>query len=421
MELAQAPGSDERIDLFKSIPYIALHVGALVGWLWFPPTWEVFWLVVGLYYLRMFGITAGYHRYFAHRGYKTGRVFQFILALLGTMASQKGVLWWSGLHRHHHRFSDMPEDIHSPKRGFWWSHHGWILCRKYEATPASQLREFKDYPEILFLNRYWAIGPLGLAVVLYLIGGASWAFWGTVVSTVILYHGTFTINSLAHVWGSRRYETTDTSRNNFFLSLVTMGEGWHNNHHHYQSTANNGFFWWEVDFSYYILKMLSWFGVVWDLRTPPAWVLQGQSKKYPLVVPDLVGLQAELANVAALRAQTGVVGAGALIELRARIGKAAAELAQKAAATAQAASHLAADAQPAARGLKDRALLGAAEVAQKAAALAREAETYASEVAAELRTKVAETWAETAKGAAAQAAAAAEKVASSPAAALARS
>ena len=247
--------ADERVGL-TSIPYWLMHVVAL-GVCFVPFSWGLVGLCVGLYYLRMFGITAGYHRYFAHRGYKTGRVFQFVLAWLGTMSSQKGVLWWSGHHRHHHRYSDMEEDIHSPKRGFWWSHQTWFLVPRFDRTAEAQLREFRSYPELAFLDRHWWIGPTSLGVATLVIGGLPAFLWGFVLSTVLLWHGTFTINSLAHVWGSRRYPTTDTSRNNFFLALITMGEGWHNNHHHYQSTANNGFFWWEIDLSYNITAGLN--------------------------------------------------------------------------------------------------------------------------------------------------------------------
>jgi stearoyl-CoA desaturase (delta-9 desaturase) len=280
MEDAKEPANPERILWLHSIPYIALHVGVAFGLFLIPATADAVALAVGLYFLRMFGITAGYHRYFAHRGFKTGRGFQFVLALLGTLSAQKGVLWWSGLHRHHHKHSDTDQDVHSPRRGFQWSHHGWFLVGTYDATPKKQLEEFAAYPELLWLNRWHLVPPLALAALLFAVGGLPWAFYGMAVSTVALYHGTFTINSLAHVWGSRRYETGDTSRNNFWLALITMGEGWHNNHHRYQSAARNGFFWWELDLSYLLLKALSLVGLVWDLRQPPAWLLEGQSARH---------------------------------------------------------------------------------------------------------------------------------------------
>ena len=367
-EYARAP--DERISWLASIPYIGLHVGTIVGLFVFPLSGSMVALVVGLYYLRMFGITAGYHRYFAHRGFKTSRWFQFVLALLGSTASQKGVLWWSGLHRHHHKHSDQPEDIHSPRRGFWWSHHLWILCPKYDETPKSQLREFAAYPEILWLNKYWIVPPLGLAAVLFLIGGLSWSFYGAVVSTVLLYHGTFAINSLTHVFGRRRYETTDTSKNSFLLALLTMGEGWHNNHHYYQSTANQGFFWWEVYFSYYLLKVLSWLGVVWDLRTPPKWVLEGKKRAYGDEASFAFPAQLidDMATLSALKSATAGEPATRLGELALKAAETAAEVAERAAKAAESA--------------KAKVRESAAEAAERAAALAAEA----AEAAASTRT-----------------------------------
>lgn len=229
-------------------------------------------LCAALYFVRMFFITAGFHRYFAHRAYKTSRVMQFVMAWCGSSSCQKGVLWWAAHHRTHHRYSDTDRDIHSPKRGLWWSHVGWILCRKYQGTDWSSIRDFAKYPELVWLNKYHLVPGVVLGVACFLWGGWG-ALWAFLLSTTLLYHGTFSINSLTHLWGRRRYVTSDTSRNSLLLALVTMGEGWHNNHHYYQSTANQGFFWWEVDASYYLLKVLSWLGLVWDLRTPPKRVL----------------------------------------------------------------------------------------------------------------------------------------------------
>lgn len=260
--------SDEKVHLVKSIPFFAAHLMCLaVIWTGAPIKYVL--ACIALYYVRMFGVTAVYHRYFSHRSYKMGRVFQFLMALLATTSAQKGILWWAAHHRHHHRESDLENDIHSPvRKGFWWSHVGWILCTKYEDTRYESIRDFARYPELVWLNRFHLVPPVALAVALYFIGGFSLLVWGFFVSTTLLWHGTFTINSLSHVFGSRRYKTTDTSRNNFLLALITCGEGWHNNHHYYQNTANQGWFWWEVDFSYYVLKALSWVGLVSDLRLP---------------------------------------------------------------------------------------------------------------------------------------------------------
>ncbi|WCL49650.1 acyl-CoA desaturase [Leptospira sp. GIMC2001] len=236
--------------------------------------WELLLLAVVAYYVRMFGITAAYHRYFSHNAFKTSRVFQFILAWIGATAMQKGPLWWAAHHRNHHRYSDTEKDIHSPKqKGFWYSHLLWFLNSEYNDYDSRIIKDYFKFPELVWLDRYHWVAPLSYSIMLYMIGGWDWLVYGYAVSTFFLGHGTWTINSLAHVIGSRRYETKDDSRNNLFLAIITMGEGWHNNHHHYSHSANQGFFWYEIDLSYYILKMLSVFGIVWDLKKPPVKVI----------------------------------------------------------------------------------------------------------------------------------------------------
>jgi len=227
-------------------------------------------LGVVLFYGRMFAITAGYHRYFAHRSYKLARFPQFVLAFLGTTAAQKGPLWWAGHHRTHHKFTDNPGDPHTPKDGVFWSHIGWIMCDKYGRTDQQAIKDFVRYPELRFLDRHDWIGPWALGIASYLIAGWSGLIVGFFGSTVLLWHTTFSVNSWAHIFGRRRYATTDTSKNSLPLALLTCGEGWHNNHHHYAASARQGFFWWEVDPTYYVLKALSWVGIVKNLRTPPA-------------------------------------------------------------------------------------------------------------------------------------------------------
>jgi stearoyl-CoA desaturase (Delta-9 desaturase) len=257
----------EKIAWGQTIPFILLHLMPL-GMLWFHPTLGDMLACVGLYALRMFFITGGYHRYFAHRGYKLGRVMQFIMAFGGGTAAQKGALWWAGHHRWHHRFSDTDRDPHKSDRGFWWSHVGWIICPKYNETDYEGIRDYSQFPELVWLNKYHLVPPVILGVVVWLIGGWSALFCSFFFSTILLYHGTFSINSLTHRWGKARYRTTDTSKNSFILAIVTLGEGWHNNHHYYASTANQGFFWWEVDISYYVIRLLGLLGLAHDIRTP---------------------------------------------------------------------------------------------------------------------------------------------------------
>ncbi len=258
-------------NLFKSFPFIGMHIAVIA--VLFLPDFGLSWTTLALcgftYFIRMFGITGGYHRYFAHRSYKTSRVGQFVLAWLGCSALQKGPLWWAGHHRQHHRFSDTPDDPHSPhETSFWWSHIGWIIADDHAATPLHVIRDWARFPELRWLDRWHVLPGVVLAVACFLIAGWAGLLWGFVVSTVLLYHAVFAINSLSHLIGKRRYQTTDESRNNFVLALITLGEGWHNNHHHYQSSANQGFFWWEIDISYCVIRTLSFFRLVWDVRRP---------------------------------------------------------------------------------------------------------------------------------------------------------
>ena len=262
-----------RIDWVGSIPFFAVHVACALA-LYTGVSWGAVGALALTFWLRSFGITAGYHRYFAHRTFRTSRAFQFVLATLGTLSMQKGVLWWAAHHRTHHAHSDEPGDVHSPREGFVWSHLGWILSREYNESDFDKIPDYARYPELRWLNEHFVLPYVLLCTLLFAFGGLQYLVWGGFVSTVLLWHSTFCINSLAHVFGKRRYETTDTSRNNWFLALLTGGEGWHNNHHHYPNSVNQGFYWWEVDTTYYALRLLSLFGIVWALRKPPERVLE---------------------------------------------------------------------------------------------------------------------------------------------------
>lgn len=261
-------------QVLDSTPFVLVHVAAVVGIVWAIIGagwgWEPWALCFGLYVVRMFGVTAGYHRYFSHRTYKTSRWFQFLLALLAESAVQRGVIWWAAHHRDHHKYSDEDLDVHSPVRhGLWHAQFAWL----YDHTDFTDYKRCSDlsrYPELVFLNKLWIVPPILLGVACTLWMGWAGALIGFALSTTLLWHGTFTINSLAHIWGKRRYPTTDDSRNNVWLALITLGEGWHNNHHHFMNSTRQGFFWWEIDLAYYGLKVLSWVGLVWDLKPPPA-------------------------------------------------------------------------------------------------------------------------------------------------------
>lgn len=253
-----------------AIPFILVHLACFAA-IWSGVTLQAVIMCVAFYVLRMWAITAGFHRYFSHRSYKTSRVFQFVLAFIGQMSAQRGVLWWAALHRHHHQHSDTEHDVHSPHHtSLYFSHVGWIFAPSKNTADYDRIPDLTAYPELVWLDKHHYFPAAVLAVICFLIGGWPGLVVGFFWSTVLLYHGAFSINSLAHTTGKTRYVTGDHSRNNWFLALITLGEGWHNNHHAYQSSTRQGFFWWEIDISFYVLWMMSKVGLVWDLRSPPA-------------------------------------------------------------------------------------------------------------------------------------------------------
>ncbi|MBA3394156.1 MAG: acyl-CoA desaturase [Deltaproteobacteria bacterium] len=276
--LAVADRSDWK-RWIPHVPFWGVHVAAVIGAIAVGWSWAAFAWLLGTYLVRMFAITAGYHRYFAHRTFKTSRVFQFVLALLAMSSAQQGVLWWAAHHRNHHKYSDEPQDTHSPRqRGFWYSHFGWVLDRQHHVTHIDRIKDFAKYPELRWLDRHDLFIAFAWGALLFFIGGWTALFWGHFVSLVAAWHITFCINSLAHVWGSRRYGTEDDSRNNPVLAVLTLGEGWHNNHHHYQRSARQGFFWWEIDVTYYVLKVLEKLHIVSDVEGVPQHIRDDEQK-----------------------------------------------------------------------------------------------------------------------------------------------
>lgn len=245
---------------------------------------------LGFYLLRMFAITGWYHRYFSHNSFQTGRKTRFAFAVLGCMATQKGPLWWASHHREHHLFADTPRDPHSPAQvGFWRSHMLWFLETDTFAVREERIRDLLRHPELRWLeSRHW-MPPLAAGIVLLLLGaflqvrfpslgtnGPQMVIWGFFISTVLLYHGTFSINSLGHLIGKPRYRTGDASKNSAILALITLGEGWHNNHHRFPISTRQGFYWWEVDITYYVLRLMATAGIIWGLKPVPERVRDGK-------------------------------------------------------------------------------------------------------------------------------------------------
>lgn len=274
-------------NIIKQGVFWLIHIGCIAA-IWTGVSWTAVAVCAALYLIRMFAITGVYHRYFSHRTYKTSRAFQFLLAFLGTTSAQKGPIWWASHHRHHHKHSDTEEDIHPPiLYGLWWAHVGWVMSTQFVGTRNELVKDLLQFPELRWLDRNHLFGPIVLIGLLLCTGWALETYypalnvtpmqlfiWGFCISTTLLYHGTFFINSLAHVLGRQRFETTDTSRNSFILSLVTLGEGWHNNHHRFPGSERQGFYWWEIDISHYVLRFLEMLRLVWDLRVPPERIYQ---------------------------------------------------------------------------------------------------------------------------------------------------
>ena len=269
---------DHDIIYPSAIPFLLIHLACFAAF-WTGVSAPALWLCFGLYWLRMFGVTAGYHRYFSHRAYTTSRGFQFVLALIAQSTFQKSILWWAAKHRHHHLHSDTETDVHSPRHtGFVYSHLGWIFARQHDTIDLETVPDLAKYPELRWLHRHEWVPGLALGLLSFAVAGWSGLIVGFVWSTVLVYHATFCINSLAHVSGTQRYVTGDDSRNNPILAFLTMGEGWHNNHHSFQSSARQGFRWWEFDFTFYILRGLSAVGIVDGLKPPPASVLRNEQR-----------------------------------------------------------------------------------------------------------------------------------------------
>ncbi|MGB7974194.1 MAG: fatty acid desaturase [Roseiarcus sp.] len=321
------PGADRdsATDIVypSTIPFIIVHLVCFAA-IWTGVTAGAVALGIGLYWLRIFAIGAGYHRYFSHRAYETSRVFQFVLAALAQSTSQKSVLWWAANHRDHHLHSDTELDVHSPRQmGFLYSHVGWIFSRGQETMNVNRIADFAKYPELMWLHRYEQVPAFVLAVICFAVAGWPGLIVGFFWSTVAVYHGTFCINSLAHLVGRRRYVTGDDSRNNWLLAIITMGEGWHNNHHAYQSSARQGFYWWEYDPTFYLLTLLERLGLVWNLKRPTAEVVQNQHRLGSRVISRAASQVADsfyperiAAAVAAALGNTG------LADLRARLSQA---------------------------------------------------------------------------------------------------
>ena len=267
-----------QIEWFRCLPFILIHV-SLIGILYVEFSWWCLAFAFISYSVRMFAITAFYHRYFSHRAFETSRLVQFIGAFTACSAGQRGPLWWAAHHRRHHRYSDTDLDVHSPKsKTLLWSHALWFMSDYALPTFLREIPDWLKYKELRFINRLDWIPVLILGSTCYYVGETSWAIsnfatsgtqllaWGFLVPTVALYHATFSVNSLAHIFGNRKFDTLDESRNNGFVSLITLGEGWHNNHHAYPSSAKQGLQRGQIDLTWYHIVLLKYLRLATNVR-----------------------------------------------------------------------------------------------------------------------------------------------------------
>jgi stearoyl-CoA desaturase (delta-9 desaturase) len=259
-----AAAKDERLNWTTTIVMILFHLGAVAALFVF--SWKAFAVAVFLYWMTVgLGISLGYHRLHTHRSYKTPKLLEYFFAVCGASTLEGGPIFWVATHRIHHQKSDHEGDPHSPRDGAWWSHVGWILLGEAKHNNTRLLSKYapdlaKD-PFYVWLNNYHWVPVLVLAVILYATGGIPFVLWGICMRIVVGLHATWLVNSATHMWGSRRFDTHDDSKNNWWVALLTFGEGWHNNHHAHPTSARHGLAWYEVDISWISLKVMKFLGI----------------------------------------------------------------------------------------------------------------------------------------------------------------
>ena len=266
-----------RLNWVTAGAFALLHAGALAALFLF--TWQAFWVALALLWITGgWGIGIGYHRQLTHRGYETPRWLECILTICGALALQGGPLFWVATHRIHHQNADRNGDPHSPRDGWWWAHAGWLVRgdSMRNAALAPYVSDLRRDPLHCWLEKWHAVPFLVLSVILVgwgaVRGGtfmaASLVSWGIFLRTVVELHGTWLVNSAAHTWGRRRFTTRDDSTNNWWVALLTFGEGWHNNHHADPRCVRHGLAWYELDINWLCIHALHRIGLARKLWLP---------------------------------------------------------------------------------------------------------------------------------------------------------
>ena len=278
------PTSKIKWDILAGILFI--HAGALLAPFTF--TWSAFWVFMVLQFATgLLGITLCYHRLLAHRSFQVPKWLEYVLTVFGTLAIQGGPIKWVSTHRVHHAFSDRPQDPHSPTRGFWWAHVLWLFAYDEVLDHPVKYRRFapdlaRD-PVHVWIEKTSGLQSTLLALALFALGGWPWLVWGFFFRATFVYHITWFVNSAAHLWGYQSYETNEGSCNNWWVALLSYGEGWHNNHHAYLHSAAHGLRWWELDITYMTIRLLAWMKLASRIRLP-----QGNPAQLPQPEPIMV-------------------------------------------------------------------------------------------------------------------------------------
>jgi stearoyl-CoA desaturase (delta-9 desaturase) len=259
----------QEINWTHCVAFGLFHLGAVAALFLF--NWHAFAVALFLYWMCTgVGISMGYHRLHTHRSYQVPLALEYFFAVCGTLTLEGGPIFWVATHRIHHQKSDQPGDPHSPRDGAWWAHMGWLLVGKSEHSDTPLMSKYA--PDLakrrfyVWLDEYHWVPMILLAVLLFAIGGVRFVLWGICLRVVVGLHSTWLINSATHMWGSRRFETRDDSRNNWLIALITSGEGWHNNHHAHPTSARHGLTWYEFDLSWAQIKILKILGIAKSVR-----------------------------------------------------------------------------------------------------------------------------------------------------------
>lgn len=278
-----------KINWVTAVPILIFHVLAVAALFYF--SWTnlavglVMWWVIG-----SLGIGLSFHRQLTHRGFQSPEWLKHLLAVFGSMALQGSPVDWITTHRLHHQFTETEKDPHSPRFGFFFSHIGWVL-RGTSQMNGDEV-EKRYIPDLLKdkflvrLSKYWYLPTVITGILLGLIGGWSMILWGVFLPITLNWHFTWFVNSVTHIWGSRRFEVADDSTNNWWVALLSWGEGWHNNHHAHPTSARHGLVWYEIDFNWMQIKVLEKLGLVWGVKTFDLKAHQAKQEKIALEIDE---------------------------------------------------------------------------------------------------------------------------------------